>query len=160
MTLCLWRLLDSRTDSSRSRKKKSKCDGVRPVCGRCKRLSLGCRWQSGTWSSPYQPAIREAVDTRDLSPELQPATFPVADDAAAAGKGPVLYEYSPVLVERSIKVFFQYHYGLEFCSFLHRPSFSAAAADPFLVSAIVALACLYLSGRPILVSMASNPCAR
>lgn len=49
------------------------------------------------------------------------------------------------LVERSMTVFFRHHHDLEFCSFIHKPTFALDTADPFLISAIVSLSSLYLS---------------
>ncbi|KAK5293458.1 hypothetical protein LTR99_009905 [Exophiala xenobiotica] len=136
---------------SNCRKKKAKCDGIRPSCKRCRRTKANCTWAPGPLV-PFDNSTAiytESVVRTDAAPRLSRAAFETATNPRHEYYSPTAESHperpSSALTNRCVELFFRHHHDLEFCSFIHKPSFCADSASPFLVSAIVTLSSLYLS---------------
>ena len=109
-----------------SRRRKTKCDGVRPRCKRCTDRRVSC-----IWSHPETPQGSGPVVPSTLSPG-----FSITADSSGAGrKG----------LKVCLGLFFERHFGCDFCSFDHRPDFEQKCErEPLLSSSVIALCGRYL----------------
>ena len=117
---CLAAILISVAHTS-SRRRKSKCDGIRPRCKRCANRNVTC-----VWSMP------------DSSQDSRTASLEPASEEPPC-------ETSSESLEACLKLFFDRHFACDFCSFDHRPSFKdKCMQNTFLSSAVIALCGRYL----------------
>jgi hypothetical protein len=126
-----------------SRRRKAKCDGLRPTCARCRRRKENCIWPPGPSlrnTAPTVP-IEETPSHALPSPGRagSPALIQVVNSATSAtSDGPPL-----ALSKYALEIFLKQHHDLEFCSFIHKPSFMIESAHPFLISSMITLSSLY-----------------
>lgn len=118
-----------------SRRRKTKCDGVRPRCRHCASRHRQCVWPDDSAdgsphiATPLSPVPSTVVTAMTSSPSTVPSALP---------------EWPAV--KRCLDLFIQYHWATDFCSFLHRPDFEAHYSEtPFLAVSIVALCSRYLT---------------
>lgn len=122
-----------------SRRRKTKCNGVRPKCGHCSSRKIPCEW----------PRASVAL-LNNSPPSLQAATV-----AQSPPSEPVLHLEGIVsdsglpsrpALQRCLTHFFKRHFSNDFCSFSYKPLFEdKAMAHPFLATAVVSLCARYLS---------------
>ncbi|KAF2105007.1 hypothetical protein NA57DRAFT_51792 [Rhizodiscina lignyota] len=119
------------------RRRKTKCPGERPTCRTCARRREQCKWPITPIAGGYF-ALLDEKPTPTSSPGAAPSqgTFPVKVD-----------EPSAELIRHMCDIFFRAHHDVEFCSFIHRPSFEAQTykIPPFLLHAIISLSALSMS---------------
>ncbi|KAM5342651.1 hypothetical protein ACJ41O_013617 [Fusarium nematophilum] len=104
------------------RRRKSKCDGIRPRCKRCSSRNIAC-----VWSTLDPQDIRSATAAQEPEVPIEPPQD--------RQKG----------LKACLDLFFDRHFASDFCSFDHRPDFDKKCTqNPLLSSSIIALCSRYL----------------
>ncbi|KAH8668794.1 fungal-specific transcription factor domain-containing protein [Xylariales sp. PMI_506] len=113
------------------RRRKTKCDGVRPRCRHCSSRHRQCVWPDDT----------------DIKPVLITPVSPIATVAPSPPtSAPVLLPPDSRVVKRCLDLFVQYHWATDFCCFIYRPDLEVHHAEnPFLITSIIALCSRYLT---------------
>ncbi|KAH8820145.1 fungal-specific transcription factor domain-containing protein [Xylogone sp. PMI_703] len=134
---------NSRTPQAcdRCRRSKTKCNGVRPRCRSCLKRKSICSWPKEPAPGGYYPIGYSVVNLESRvqnnvlhvpdSPESNAPDFPTA-----------------TLLQRCLDIFLARHHDVELCSFFHKPSLDMShltTKAPFLLTAIISLATLYIS---------------
>ncbi|KAH8893168.1 hypothetical protein GQ53DRAFT_860181, partial [Thozetella sp. PMI_491] len=110
-----------------SRRRKTKCDGVKPRCRHCSTKQVPC-----DWGDEEQPRARSAYTP---TPTVSP--LPASESPAPAAT--FCFQY-----------FYERHLATDFCSFLYRPDFEASYTEsPFLVASILALCIRYVDEEEV-----------
>ncbi|KAL7786509.1 hypothetical protein V8C43DRAFT_131774 [Trichoderma afarasin] len=127
----------------RCRRRKIKCDGVKPTCQTCKKRKVMCLWQKMPASDGSTNVGRLEIDGLNSPQKKRPqsATSPYNPDSDARN-----FPDSPQL-ERLIDIFFSRHHDVELCSLFHKPSWDVLLLrerSPFLITSIMALSALYV----------------
>lgn len=130
-----------------SRRRKTKCDGVRPRCRHCLNRNLPCVWSVPDHEAPSTPSSGHShtgplvLNSGEASPSLLPSPSPVARESQAGklpGKG----------LQLCLDLFFKHHFANDFCSFDYRPDFEGKCRrDTTLACSVVALCGRYLSAE-------------
>lgn len=119
-----------------SRRRKTKCDGIRPRCKRCADRSVPC-----AWSHPEPPHTPGPISAAAPSPDV---SITVASPGSRLGAPAP----SPEGLKLCLSLFFDRHFATDFCSFDHRPDFEQnCSRDALLSSAVIALCGRYLKAR-------------
>lgn len=120
-----------------SRRRKTKCNGVRPKCGHCSSRKIPCEWprvSSAVLNNSPSPLETTTVAERSSEPVLH-AEDTVSDSGLPSRRG----------LQRCLVQFFKRHFSNDFCSFSYKPHFEdKAMAHPFLATAVVSLCSRYL----------------
>jgi hypothetical protein len=130
-----------------SRRRKTKCSGVKPQCRSCLKHKLVC-----SWPKSLVPGHFYAVDPSKSSISPGTATEVLAwttTDNRAANSGNLVPPQKPLL-QRLLKIFLSRHHDVELCSFLHKPSLDVSILNvksPLLMASIATLSALYLSNE-------------
>ncbi|KAH8690934.1 zinc finger transcription factor 1 [Talaromyces proteolyticus] len=107
------------------RRRKTKCDGIRPRCGRCTTKHTQC-----IWSTPDS-----SFDPRSPTSELSNSVEQVDEADGKYMKG----------LQLCLKHFFERHFVSDFCSFDYPPDFEQKCKnDPLLSSSIISLCSRYM----------------
>ncbi|KAM0554916.1 hypothetical protein ACHAPJ_006652 [Fusarium lateritium] len=103
------------------RRRKSKCDGIRPRCKRCASRSITCVWSTAENSQEQRVTISESEEVVETTPDG---------------------------LKACLLLFFDRHFASDFCSFDHRPDFEQKCSnDPLLSSSVIALCGRYLESQ-------------
>lgn len=135
-----------------SRRRKTKCNGVRPTCGNCILRRLPCSWPMAQSLSPPRgnsniAAVQNANTISDESEE--PSQKRIRGSKLGQGQGDGSH-LSVRLLQRALDIFYARHYSIEFCSFLHVSSLDVKILrqrSPFLAHALIALSGLYMNNE-------------
>ncbi|RSL77948.1 hypothetical protein CEP51_008632 [Fusarium floridanum] len=118
------------------RRRKTKCDGVRPRCRFCASAGVPCLWPSSPQPESIPSPQEHQVDTPVSLPSSGTASCTDVGDTALSRKA----------VRRCFELFFTRHFAADFCSFDYRPDLEANYhRKPFLVHAIICLCARYLT---------------
>ncbi|RMJ19675.1 hypothetical protein CDV36_000658 [Fusarium kuroshium] len=118
------------------RRRKTKCDGVRPRCRFCASAGVPCLWPSSPQPESIPSPQEQQVDT--------PVSLPSSGTASCTDVGDTTL--SRKAVRRCFELFFTRHFAADFCSFDYRPDLEANYhRKPFLVHAIICLCARYLT---------------
>ncbi|KAF4464513.1 zinc finger transcription factor 1 [Fusarium albosuccineum] len=105
------------------RRRKSKCDGIRPRCRRCTSRSITCVWSTPDNAHEPRAAVPEPID------HVETVVDTTSDGLRAC-----------------LRLFFDRHFASDFCSFDHRPDFEQKCMQSSLLSSsVIALCGRYLS---------------
>lgn len=121
-----------------SRRRKTKCDGVKPRCRHCSSRHRQCVWPDdaddpGHMPTPLSPVASTVTTTTTTSPLAVPSASPTP-----------LPDWPSV--RRCLDLFVQYHWAADFCCFIYRPDFEVHYSEtPFLTAAIICLCSRYLT---------------
>ena len=130
------------------RKRKTKCDGMRPDCGACLSRRLTCSWPVGPNSVSPATGLTSVVHTRiDLR---SPRDLFASDGSRSASrvKTDTAQTYSSRLLTDALEIFYSRHHHTEFCSFFHIPSLDVRQLQneaSFLAHSIIALSAIYFN---------------
>lgn len=127
------------SENFNSRRRKTKCNGVRPKCGHCTSRKIPCEWPRAAFAVLSNPPSTTEAATVSQRHSAEPVLHPeiTVSDSGLPSR--------PAL-QRCLSQFFKRHFSNEFCSFSYRPQFEdKAMAHPFLATAIVSLCARYLS---------------
>ncbi|KAJ9156256.1 Zinc finger transcription factor 1 [Pleurostoma richardsiae] len=114
------------------RRRKTKCDGIRPRCGHCRSKNLSCFWSAP--GAPYDAGV--------LTSELLGTVQQTAASPSPSASTP---ELEPQGLQLCLDLFFERHFASDFCSFDHRPDFEQKCRqDPLLSSSVVSLCGRYV----------------
>jgi hypothetical protein len=136
------------TLSHESRRRKTKCNGIRPACGGCVSRRVPCVWPM----IQPQSLFREDVETNVQTPEphseevngTSQKRLRLSHARPARERGPL----SSGLCQRALAVFYERHHAVECCSFLHVPSLdidSIRRQSPFFAHALISLSSMYFT---------------
>ncbi|KAI0381936.1 zinc finger transcription factor 1 [Hypomontagnella monticulosa] len=126
------------------RRRKTKCDGVRPRCRHCASKDIPCIWPS----LPMSP-------DQERSSTSPTATTPSVSGVTTSPHEVALPSYTAL--KRSFDRFFKTHFASDFCSFDFRPDFEARYQEkPFLVVSIITLCAHYLTPEEALEDFGFN----
>lgn len=145
-------LIGKHTDEpAYSRRRKTKCDGVRPYCQGCKVRNIQCEWpgpdlsdgtsspkdgRSGIGPSPDQPPSEHSTEVLD--------TFPTTSTPSSTIPAPKQVPVEALRV--CLNLFFEKHFVTDLCSFDDRLDFEAKCiGNDFLTCSVVVLCGRYLS---------------
>ncbi|KAM5349720.1 hypothetical protein ACJ41O_006225 [Fusarium nematophilum] len=120
------------------RRRKTKCDGVRPRCRFCASAGVPCAWPSSPQTEVMPSPENDQVDTPISLPSAGTADSPDAGDSIMNHKS----------LRRCFDLFFTRHFASDFCSFDYRPDFEENYhRKPFLVHSIICLCARYLTAE-------------
>ena len=134
-------------DTRYSRKRKTKCDGVRPTCRTCLKRKSTCKWTNSLIAGNFVALLAHETDSSKTCSEsnttgsiqLQRPSTKTTNNGALP---------TTLLLQKLFRIFLERHHDVELCSFLHKPSQDIAtlgSKSPLLVNAIITLSALYVS---------------
>ena len=141
------------TSLSHSRRRKTKCDGVKPKCRYCISQKVQCIWADEESSSrrdtrqePIQSSQSNPIvnaDGRSEIPTRDAGTLPTETQLSSVTK--FIFPDQQV-VRRCLDLFFERHFEVDFCSFLSRSELLINHKEsPVIVISILALCSRYLT---------------
>ena len=115
------------------RRRKTKCDGIRPRCKRCRSKNVPCVWSiPDVVYDPGPPLPLEVVS-------------PIQNFGASPSSTISAPELEPKGLQICLDLFFERHFANDFCSFDLRPDFEQKCMqDPFIASSVVSLCGRYI----------------
>jgi hypothetical protein len=118
-----------------SRRRKTKCDGVRPRCRHCTSRGIYCAWPS--------PVIEPLLQPEEDGPDKVFNTLPLTPDGVSSSS---VRLPDRKVMKACLDIFFERHLSNTFCCFLYRPDLESHPAEsPFLSTAVIGLCARYLS---------------
>ena len=159
---CLTRAQHATTMPSRgvltifnSRRRKTKCSGTRPTCSACILRRLPCSWPTtATINHIASPSRGSAAAVINSQSSTTAAAASCEEPRAKrqrlsqAKRSEGTSHLSILLLRRALDIFYERHFTVEFCSFLHVPSIDVEILrqrSPFFAHALIALSGLYFS---------------
>lgn len=128
-----------------------KCNGQHPSCRTCRIRRETCEYQSELLPGRYVVAESFGRSSSDLSGEHCPGRSlpsPTVEEASGIRRNNNSILPSQNLLQRLLDIFWTRHHHVEFCGFIHRPSFEEAVLHPsnaFLLNSILSLSSIYIS---------------
>ena len=133
-----------------SRRRKIKCDGIRPQCGGCISRDIHCSWPEYAAPGSYRVASEpSSPNSRQEGPSIGHEPTPKrkrSDDRNDIAAAP--HKLSTYLCSDALDIFLARHHAIEFCSFLHTASLDVKQIvfqHAFMAYSIIALSSLYMT---------------
>ncbi|KAM6534733.1 hypothetical protein FALCPG4_004359 [Fusarium falciforme] len=137
------------------RRRKSKCDGIRPRCKRCASRGIACVWSTPDASQEPRAAPQTPCSVVQEPQDVVPEPRVTVQTPRTVARVPVVDAEPLDITSDGLKaclgLFFDRHFASDFCSFDHRPDFEQKCMqDPLLSATVVALCSRYLESQDAL----------